>query len=136
MSAAELFDKDHRPAFVVAVYPVVTMTEPCVHKRSRRGLLGDSKTRKKALRDLLSLERHVTSDCPPVFLINCVDDPIVDYRNSVLLDSALTAKNIEHCYVQFQTGGHGFGASEQKGTEECRQWKSMFLKWIKKTIKI
>jgi len=136
MSAAELFDKDHRPAFVVAVYPVVTMTESCVHKRSRRGLLGDSKTRNKALRDQLSLERHVPSDCPPVFLINCIDDPIVDYHNSVLLDSALTAKNIEHRYVQFQTGGHGFGASEHKGTEECRQWKSMFLEWIKKTIKI
>ena len=136
MSAAELFDKDHRPAFVVAVYPVVTMIEPCVHKRSRRGLLGDSKTRNKVLRDRLSLERHVPSDCPPVFLVNCIDDPIVDYHNSVLLDSALTAKNIEHRYVQFKTGGHGFGASEQKGTEECRQWKSMFMEWIKKTIKI
>ena len=130
MSAAELFDNDHRPAFVVAVYPVVTMTEPCVHKRSRRGLLGDSRTRNKALRDLLSLERHVPPDCPPVFLVNCVDDPIVDYRNSVLLDSALTANKIAHRYVQFKTGGHGFGASEEKGTEECRQWRSMFLEWM------
>ena len=135
MSAAELFDKNNRPAFVVAVYPVVTMTEPCVHKRSRRGLLGDSRTRNKVLCDKLSLERHVPFDCPPVFVINCVDDPIVDYRNSVLLDSALTANHIEHQYIQFQAGGHGFGASEQKGTKECRQWKSMFLEWINKTIK-
>lgn len=130
MSAAELFNRQYRPAFVVAIYPVVTMMESCVHKRSRRGLLGDSRTRNKVLREKLSLERHVTSDCPPVFLVNCKDDPIVDYRNSELLDSALTAKNIDHQYIQFNTGGHGFGVSEQKGSAECRQWKSMFLEWI------
>lgn len=130
MSAAELFDKEDRPAFVVPVYPVVTMTESYVHKRSRRGLLGDSRKRNKTLRDLLSLERHVPTDCPPVFLVNCVDDPVVDYRNSVLLDSALTVQHVRHQYVQFKTGGHGFGASDQKGTAECRQWKPMFLEWI------
>jgi acetyl esterase/lipase len=130
MSAAELFDQNDRPAFVVPVYPVVTMTERCVHKRSRRGLLGDSRTRNKQLRDMLSLERHVPSDCPPVFLVNCVDDPIVDYHNSILLDSALTAKNIPHRYVQFRTGGHGFGASDNKGTEESQQWKKECIQWI------
>lgn len=131
MSSVELFEKDDWPAFIVAAYPVVTMSEPCVHKRSRRGLLGDSKTRNRKLCDSLSLERHVPSDCPPVFLTNCVDDPIVDYHNSLLLDSALTAKGVDHCYVQFQTGGHGFGASEEKGSEECRRWKMMFLEWVR-----
>lgn len=132
MSAAELFNKQDRPAFVAAIYPVVTMVESCVHKRSRRGLMGDSRTRNKGLRDRLSLERHVPSDCPPVFLVNCKDDPIVDYRNSELLDSALTAKHIDHQYLQFHTGGHGFGASDEKGSAECRQWKPMFLAWIEK----
>ena len=132
MSAAELFDAPDRPAFVAAVYPVVTMTEQCVHKRSRRGLLGDSRTRNEALKDLLSLERHVPADCPPVFLVNCIDDPVVDYRNSVLLDSALTAQQVPHEYCQYQTGGHGFGASETKGSAECRQWKNRFLHWLAK----
>jgi acetyl esterase/lipase len=131
MSAAELFSGADRPAFVVPVYPVVTMSAPCVHKRSRRGLLGDSRTRNESLRELLSLERHVPDDCPPVFLVNCKDDPIVDYRNSVLLDSALTAHRVPHQYVQFQTGGHGFGASMHKGTAESRQWMGFFLDWLK-----
>lgn len=134
MLAAEQFNQADRPAFVVSVYPVVTMQEPYVHKRSRRGLLGDSRKRNQALCDQLSLERHVPADCPPVFLVNCLDDPIVDYHNALLLDSALTAKQINHRYVQFQTGGHGFGASEQEGTPECRQWKSIFLEWIKKLL--
>lgn len=132
MSAAELFEKTDRPAFVVPVYPVVTMTHPSVHKRSRRALLGESRVRNRQLRDSLSLERHVPDDCPPVFLVNCKDDPIVDYRNSVLLDSALTARQIPHRYIQYATGGHGFGASQMKGSAECRQWKAEFLTWIKR----
>lgn len=132
VSALELFSAEERPAFAAAIYPVVTMTEECVHKRSRRGLLGDSRTGNEELRDLLSLERHVPADCPPVFLVNCKDDPIVDYRNSVLLDSALTAQHIDHRYIQYATGGHGFGASDVKGTAECRQWRNAFLEWLRR----
>lgn len=131
MSAAELFGDDVRPAFVAPIYPVVTMSTDCVHKRSRRALLGDGRKNNRQLRDSLSLERHVPADCPPVFLVNCKDDPIVDWRNSVLLDSALTARNIPHRYIQYHTGGHGFGASDTKGTAECRQWRAEFLKWMK-----
>lgn len=131
MSAAELFGEDVRPAFVAPIYPVVTMSADCVHKRSRRALLGDGRKNNRQLRDSLSLERHVPADCPPVFLVNCKDDPIVDWRNSVLLDSALTARNIPHRYIQYHTGGHGFGASDTKGTAECRQWREEFLEWMK-----
>ncbi|MBO7069477.1 MAG: alpha/beta hydrolase [Bacteroidaceae bacterium] len=131
MSCAELLPKEERPAFVASVYPVVTMTEKCVHKRSRRALLGDDKKNDKTLRALLSLEQNVPDDCPPVFLLNCQDDPIVNYHNAELLDSALSLKNIPHSYIQYKTGGHGFGASASKGTEECRSWKDEFLKWVR-----
>ena len=119
-----------RPAFVGAIYPVVTMVKPYVHKRSRRGLLSEKHHRDPVRCESLSLERHVPADCPPVFLANCVDDPVVDYRNSVVLDSALTAAHVDHRYIQFQTGGHSFGASEKRGTAECREWKTEFLKWL------
>ena len=134
MSAAELLPAAERPAFVAPIYPVVTMTDECVHKRSRRALLGDSRKRNRQLRDSLSLEKHVPADCPPVFLVNCKDDPIVKYRNSELLDSALTAQGVPHLYIQYATGGHGFGANDAKGTPECRQWKGKFLKWMGKTM--
>lgn len=135
MSAAELFNHDDRPAFVASIYPVVTMTRSCVHKRSRRGLLGDSKVKDKELCELLSLEQHVTDNCPPVFLVSCIDDPVVDFRNSLLLDSALTAQNVKHVYLQYASGGHGFGVSDKKGSPECREWKNVFLKWISNIFK-
>ena len=134
MSTACFFDnEENRPAFAAPIYPVVTMEEPYVHERSRRALLGDRRCKNQTMRDSLSLERHVPDDCPPIFLVNCLDDDVVDYQNSVMLDSALTVKNIEHKYVQYQTGGHGFGASETRGTEESRQWKNEFLKWLEET---
>lgn len=131
MSSGELLKPEDRPAFIAPIYPVVTMVEECVHKRSRRALMGDGRKNNQALRDSLSLERHVPNDCPPVFLVNCKDDPIVKYHNSELLDSALTAHHIPHRYIQYQTGGHGFGATDHKGTAECRQWKQEFLNWIR-----
>lgn len=120
-----------QPAFVASLYPVVTMAEDCVHKRSRRGLLGDTRVNDAKLQDSLSLERHVPKDCPPIFLVNCVDDPVVDYRNSVLLDEALTAAGVNHRYIQYATGGHGFGMSNYKGSAECHAWKEEFVKWLK-----
>lgn len=144
MSAAEFHHTDFlsplgisvrhslRPDFVAPVYPVVTMRPPLAHKRSRRALLGELRKFSRTLRDSLSLERHVPEDCPPVFLVNCKDDPVVKYRNSVLLDSALTARGVEHRYILYDTGGHGFGADPEKGTEECRAWKREFLRFLNK----
>lgn len=119
-----------RPAFVAGIYPVVTMRGPYVHRRSRRGILGDSRVGSRRMQDSLSLELHVPADCPPVFLVNCVDDPVVDYRNSVLLDSALTSNKVPHRYIQYERGKHGFGVSDYYGSPECREWKNEFLNWV------
>lgn len=121
----------YRPDFVAAIYPVVSMSHPDTHKRSRRALLGEYRKHNRKMCDSLSLEKHVPKDCPPVFLVNCKDDPVVKYHNSELLDSALTAQGIKHRYIQYRTGGHGFGASNVKGTAECRAWKEEFIKWLK-----
>ena len=143
MSAGEYFDTNFlarygiepevslRPDFVAPIYPVVTLSAPPVHKRSRLGLLGEWTVFRQEMRDSMSLEQHVKADTPPVFLLNCVDDPIVDYRNSILLDSALTAKHIPHLYTQYETGGHGFGANPEKQDENTKNWQGLFINWLK-----
>lgn len=120
-----------RPDFVVPVYPVVTLSDRRFsHERSALGILGEPRYRDRVLRDSLSLERHVRPDTPPVFLLNCKDDPVVDWHNSVLLDSALTAEGIPHVYLQMSSGGHGFGADASRQNEETAAWQPAFLKWI------
>ena len=120
-----------RPSFLCPIYPVATMTdEHHAHHRSRRGALGVWGQFDKTMRDSLSIERHIPSDCPPVFMVSCADDKVVHWQNAALLDSALTAQQIEHVWHHYTTGGHGFGVSETRGSEESRQWKQLCKEWI------
>lgn len=128
-AAEQLAGTPDVPFFVAPMYPVVSMTHPCTHKRSRRGLLGEHPS--KAMKDSLSLEHHVPANCPPVFLMNCDDDPIVHYHNAELLDSALTVQAVPHHYEHYRTGGHGFGTTPEKTTSEAIQWKERFLVWLR-----
>ena len=124
-------DASLRPDFIAPIYPVVSMVDKSTHKRSRRGALGEGRAISIEMKDSLSLEKRVRPDMPPTFLMNCVDDPIVNYRNSELLDSAMTAKRVNHRYIQYQTGGHGFGANPNKTTQEAIAWREEFLNWLK-----
>lgn len=134
VNAAEQLADGLAPDFIAPIYPVVTMTEKCVHRRSRRGLLGEKGWRNKAMRDSLSVERHADRVRCPMFLMNCKDDPIVNFHNSELLDSALTANRVAHVYYQFATGGHGFGTDQTKTSSEAIGWKDIFLKWLNGVI--
>lgn len=124
-----------KPRFIASIYPVISLTAPCTHKRSRRGMLGEGSDISLIMKDSLSIERRVRTDMPPVFLMNCVDDPIVKYQNSELFDSAMTAKGVEHKYIQYKTGGHGFGANPAKTTSEAIAWKEEFINWLKSILK-
>lgn len=128
-------DVSLKPDFIAPIYPVVSLVDKSTHKRSRRGLLGEGHAISKEMKDSLSLEKHIRVDMPPTYLMNCVDDPIVNYHNSELLDSAMTAKNVPHRYVQFKTGGHGFGATPEKTTAEAITWKADFLNWLNNLFK-
>ena len=124
-----------KPNFIAPIYPVVSLVDKSTHKRSRRGLLGEGRSINKEMKDSLSLEKHVRVDMPPTYLMNCVDDPIVNYHNSELLDSAMTALGVPHRYVQFKTGGHGFGATPEKTTNEAISWREDFINWLRNIFK-
>lgn len=133
MSAAEHFASDpaRRLNFVAPIYPVVTMNEPYVHKRSMRGFLSPREIASAEGRDRFSLEKNVPQNCPPVFLLNCTDDPIVKYQNSILLAEALSCAGVEHLYTRYETGGHGFGANPARQNENTSAWQGLFMKWLR-----
>ncbi|MDD2622936.1 MAG: alpha/beta hydrolase [Bacteroidales bacterium] len=121
-------DTPLRPDFIVAVYPVVSMQDSLAHIRSRKNLLG--KTFIKTDIDNFSLELHIPDDMPPFFLSTAKDDPVVNYKNSLVLHQALTNKNIPHTFLLHEKGGHGYGIDEKKGGEAAR-WHLAFIKWLK-----
>ena len=140
------------PKFLAPIYPVITFRDDALlsddylqtyklthlqterrsaaHVRSRRGALGIWNQWNPALQDSLSIEQHIRPDCPPVFFVHCDDDKTVNVRNSLLLDSALTANGVPHTFFHCKTGGHGFGVSDTKGTPESRSWRQAFLNWL------
>lgn len=124
-----------RPDFVASIYPVVSMSAPCTHTRSRRGIMGDNRVNDNQLRCVLSLEQNLRKDMPPMFLLNCADDPTVNYHNSELLDEALCALHIPHKYIQYRTGGHGFGADPGRTSPEAIGWKDEFISWLNHILK-
>ena len=117
-----------KPAFVVPVYPVVSMQDSIAHKRSRRNLL--TRQYNDGQRDRFSMELSIPKDMPPVFLVTAIDDPVVMYQNSVVLDKSLTKMGIKHKFLLYKTGGHGYGLSETIAPE-AGQWKYEFIKWLK-----
>ena len=100
------------------------------HKRSRRALLGEYGKWSRRMRDSLSIELHLPDDMPPVFLATCDDDPVINPRNSYLLDSVLTARHLAHTFQHCQRGGHGFGVDSLKAGPEAIGWKAAFLRWL------
>jgi acetyl esterase/lipase len=137
---AEYFDTDFigsgkalstpvKPYFAAMIYPVVSMAgEEIVHKKSRKNLLG--KKYSPELAKMMSLEKNVREDMPPIFLMHCTGDKTVDYRNSAALDKALTEKNVSHKFLLLDEkgrGGHGFGILPNG---KATGWIDEFLKWL------
>ena len=116
---------------IAAVYPVVTFSEDeIMHKRSRNAFLG-GKRHDADLQDALSLEKHVPSNMPPVLLVNCKDDPVVNWHNAERMDAALSAAGISHKWLLYEEGGHGFGASPEKNPHESVHWIDSFIEMLK-----
>lgn len=143
---AEYFDTDFvsddtrpappKPFFAIMMYPVVSMDGDIGHRKSRRNLLGADFTQER--RDSMSLEKHVRPDMPPIYLVACKDDPIVDYRNSERMSDALDAKNVPYSYSLFETGGHGFGINPsliKSPNRDAADWHKDFVFWLNKTFK-
>jgi len=127
-------DVSLRPAFIAMIYPVVSMQDSIVHKRSRFFLLKPKYS--KSLRDSMSLELNVKSSMPPVFMIQCHKDPTVDYRNSFWYDKALTKAGVPHYYRLYEEKGHGFGMNPNraKAGAEAPYWYRDFLPWMEQRL--
>lgn len=120
-----------RPDFSIMIYPVITMQDGYVHCKSRRNLLGQYYT--EQAKDSMSLERHVHNQMPPMFIINCTDDPIVDYHNALIFNDSLNATTVRHYYKLYPVGGHGFGIKPERiksDDQSAAYWYKDFIKFI------
>lgn len=115
-----------RPDFAGLLYPVVSLEPPFDHTTTRRSLVGE--TPQPADSAAWSLQGHVRSGCPPVFLVQADDDRVISAEQSCILDDACRAARVPIEYHRFATGGHGFGIGQSDTSVAL--WPRLYRFWL------
>lgn len=125
----------YKPNGAVLCYPVITSGEKR-HDGSIVNIVGAERPEDKL--ELVSLEKQVTEDVPPVFLWHTADDGCVPVENTLLFASALAEKHIPFACHIFEKGVHGLSLCDDctAGYEghinpDCGRWFQMAVDWIK-----
>lgn len=121
-----------RPDFCIPVYPVVSMNDELAHRWSRKSLLGKNQSQER--KDEFSMEKQIPAAMPPTYVVVCLDDPIVDYRNSYALYDALKAINIPSKLAVYEWGRHGFGMLDNKFMKEFHWNERMWEEFLAEII--
>ena len=77
--------------------------------------------------DFKTIAKNQTN-LPPFFLVHAKDDDIVPYSESFNFSEALKEMKVKHKYIEFATGGHGFGLGRK--SDGTSRWPDEFIKWI------
>ncbi len=124
----------YRPNGAVLCYPVITAGE----KRHDGSIVNIAGKGSPETMELISLEKQVTADVPPVFLWHTADDGCVPVENTLLFASALAKNNISFACHIFESGVHGLSLCDDctAGYEghinpDCGRWFEMAVDWIK-----
>lgn len=123
--AADVMDRQSsRPDFLILGYPVITLTGPFAHRGSRSNLLGSDAS--EALAESLSVEKHVTAETPPAFLLHTNEDRAVAAENSLMLFAALRKAGVPAELHIYREGPHGVGLNRHPATvgwpDQAKLW--------------
>ena len=115
-----------RPLLAAPIYPVISMTAPVAHARSRECLLG--KNPGPELERKHSPQFNVSDTTPPCFLVHAEDDASVPVENTLEFRAALRAAGVAVETHLFTHGGHGFGLRKAAG-KPAAIWPELFVNW-------
>lgn len=116
-----------RPDFLILAYPVITLTEPYVHRGSLKNLLGADPDPK--LVENLSNEKQVTAETPPTFLFHTDSDKGVPAENSVLFYLALRRAGVPAEMHIYERGPHGVGLAPKDPV--LSSWAKRLEDWLR-----
>lgn len=94
------------PAFMILVYPVISMHPGLTHIGSRNNLIGNNPDPVKEA--FFSGEECVSLFTPPTYITHAGDDKLVTVENSVAFYHALLKEGIEAELHLYPIGDHGF----------------------------
>lgn len=94
----------NRPDAMILSYPVITSGE-YTHEYSMQALVGVDAP--KAAREYFSCENYVTTDTPPCFIWQTVEDDLVPVENSMMFAAKCREVGVPYTYHAFPRGWHG-----------------------------
>ncbi len=118
-----------RPSLGILCYAVITMG-PDTHAGSKRYLLGDNPD--PALVELLSNEKQVTANTPPVFIFHTYEDSTVKVENALEFASSLRRHGVPFALHIYPKGAHGMGLGGSQWDPGNRHpWTYDCVLWLK-----
>ena len=118
---------DAKPAFALLLYPVIDLIDDAVtHRGSRTNLTQNN----PALYELLSPQKHVTRDTPPVFIVHGTNDRLVPVRNSIMFYEACLKAGVSAEMHLLENGPHGFGMGANLNDETVKEWPDQALRFM------
>ncbi len=128
--AADPVDRESsRPDLGVLCYAVITMGE-FTHHGSKENLLG--KDPDPALVELMSNEKQVSKDTPPVFVWHTWEDKAVPVENSLQFAAALQRHGVPFDLHIYEKGPHGIGLlSKPPNFDGVHPWGNDLIYWFK-----
>ncbi|GHV93908.1 acetylesterase [Spirochaetia bacterium] len=121
---------------LILCYPVVSSGEFAHHDSFTRLLGGKNES---ALLELLSLEKHINGNLPPVFIWHTCADQSVPVENSLLLAAALRRAGVPMELHIFPEGKHGLSLAIPETcagdngfiNSHVAQWFQLCVNWLK-----
>lgn len=137
-----------RPNALMLAYPVISAGE-YAHKPTFDRLFGDVDSSTRAqLVEQLSLENHVDSKTPPVFVWQTITDQTVPVQNSIMFINACVKAGVSVEAHLFPKGPHGLALAVKETAKrdengvvipefvqpEVQQWIDLACDWLRRTF--
>lgn len=126
-TGAELDKVSGRPDFMILLFSVLTMEAPNEHDQSRSNLIGAHPTQEMI--DHYSLEKHVSANTPPAFLVHSQQDTTVSEENELMFYEALRKFNVPAELHLYPLATHGSGLDANFGPTSI--WPKLCEEWMR-----
>lgn len=117
-----------RPSAAALIYPIITLEPPYDRTSTRTVLIGRHPNDEESAE--WSVQPHVRSHCPPMFLVQAEDDTISDPHNTLIMAAACKSAGVPCEMHRLASGGHGFGMG-RAGTPSAG-WPEWYEAWLRK----
>ena len=127
--ATDAIDRQSARSNVAAlIYPVITLEPPYDHPSTRRVLIGDHPDAQLSAE--WSVQTHVDTTCPPMFLVQAKDDPVSNPANTLIMAAACKRAGVSIELHRLTDGGHGFGMGHPGS--DTADWPGWYQTWLDK----